>query len=183
VTLQRLVSTLLVAAGIALCTAACGGGPSAEEKWAGSVCSSVTDWKTTVQQSVADIQSTLQSPKAGMVATIESDVSKAVDATHKLASDLKSVGTPNTEGGTQAKQQLDSLTTQLETTAKNAQQAAASVPSDASATETVKAFVPLAPALQAVATKTSNALAAVQDAGKSLKDGFAKADAGKPYRR
>jgi hypothetical protein len=182
VNLERLVSAFVVATALVLAAAACGGGASAEEKWAGSVCSAVTDWKSTVQQATSDIRTTVQSPQTGMLATIDADVRKAVDATNKFASDLKSLGPPNTEGGTQAKQQLDALAAELQTTAKTAKETVAAVPKSGGATAAVQALAPLAPALQSLSAKTSSTLAAIQAHSKALKEGFDKADACKPYR-
>ena len=61
------------------------GGASAEEKWAGDVCSAVTTWKSTVQKATGDIRTQLQSPQAGTLAAIDADVGTAVDATKKLS--------------------------------------------------------------------------------------------------
>ena len=178
----RFVSTAVVAAALAATAAGCGGGTSAEETWAGDVCSALTDWKSTIQQASDDVRAKLQSPQVGMLAPIKADVNKAVGATTKLASDLKALQPPDTDEGTQAKQEIDALANHLQTTAQTAKQTTANVAEGATPTEIVSALAPLAPALQSLAVKTSSTLAAIQDTGKAMKDGFAKADACKPYR-
>ena len=182
--LRRAPATLAVLAAtvLAVTAAGCGGSTSAETKWAGDVCSAVTTWKDKVQQAAGDVRTTLQSPKAGMRAAIEADLRTAVAATNTLASDLKSLEPPNTDAGKHAKQQLDALAAQLQTTMQSAKQTLAGVPENAGAVETTKALVPLAPSLQSLGAKTTSALDAVQASGKALKDGFKSADSCKPYR-
>ena len=182
--IPRLVPALALALVLAVIAAGCGGGgQSAEEKWAGDVCSAVTTWKTTVTQATDHIQSTLQSPQAGMVTSIKTDVQSAVTATNKLVTDLKSLTPPNTDEGKKAQQAVDSLATQVQTTATQAKQISSQMPATASAADTIKAFAPLAPGLQSISSKTESALTAIQSAGSSIKDGFKKAGSCKPYRR
>jgi hypothetical protein len=178
----RLASTIVVAAAVAAVAAGCGSSASAEENWAGDVCSAVTDWKTSVQQATKDISTKLQSPETGMLTAIQTDVRTAVDATSKLASDLKSLTPPDTDAGKKAQQEVDALANQLQSTAQTAKQTTANVPKSATTSETVQALAPLAPALQSLAAKTSSTLTAVQNTGQALKDGFDKADSCKPYR-
>jgi chromosome segregation ATPase len=179
----RLVASALVAATILVLVAAgCGGGASDEEKWAGSVCSDIATWKQQLQQQVNDARSTLQSPGGGTVDAIKTDVQQAADATKKLASDLNALGAPNTDSGAQAKQQLDSLATQLENTVNHAKQTVASLPASATTSQTVSQLSTLGPALQSLVTNTKTTLASIQSSSSDLKKGFDKADSCKQFR-
>jgi hypothetical protein len=95
--------------GAALLAAGCGGSDeSATTKWFDNVCSAVTTW----QDSIASAGQSLKTnpSKAGL----ESAFTDAKDATSTLSDDLKSAGTPDTESGQQAKDELDTLGTQLD---------------------------------------------------------------------
>jgi uncharacterized phage infection (PIP) family protein YhgE len=168
--------TLVVAA------AGCGAGASPEEKWADSVCSSIDDWENQVQQAKDDISAKLNSPGSGTLAAINTDVGNAVDATNQLATELKKIGPPDTEKGAQAKQQLDALASQLQSTVSTAKQTVHSVPESANLAETAQKLAPLAPALQSLATATSSALTSIQESSEALKEGFDKADSCKEFR-
>jgi uncharacterized phage infection (PIP) family protein YhgE len=162
--------------------AGCGGSTSPEEKWAGDVCTQVTDWQNQVTQSTDDVSNQLHSPGAGTLNAIRADINSIVDATSKLASNLKSLGAPDTPSGAQAKQQVDSFATQLNQAAQQARQTAASVPPGASITDIVSKVASLGPAVQTLANNASTTLKSVQSSAQSLKDGFAKADSCKPFR-
>lgn len=165
-----------------LAVAAGCGGSSPEEKWASSVCSDIGDWKSQVQQSSDDVRAQLQSPKAGTLASIDAEVRTAVDATKQLATDLKSTNPPDTDAGTQAKQQIDSLSSQLDTTVAKAEQTLDSVPQGAGLTETAQKLAPLIPDLSSLLVSTSSTLSAVQASATEIKDGFEKADSCKQFR-
>jgi len=105
----RLAATLVLSATLAILGAGCGGSDtSAEEEWAGDVCSAVSDWEDQVKQSADDVTEQLKSPGTGTLAAIEADVQEAVDATDKLGDDLRELEPPDTEAGDQAKQQSSS---------------------------------------------------------------------------
>jgi hypothetical protein len=172
----RLIVSALAVAAIPFVVAGCGGGASAEEKWAETVCTDVSDWKNRLQQATDDISAELQSPGAGTLAAIEADVRKAVDATSELADELKALDAPKTESGAQAKQRLDALASQLEGTVNKARQTLETLPEGADVAATVEKLAPLAPALQSLALSTSSTLEAVKAQGADLKEGFDKAD-------
>ena len=181
--MKRFGAVLILTVTLAFAAAGCGGSePSAEEEWAGDVCSSVSDWQDQVEQSATDIREQVRSPGADTLAAIESEIEEAADATNKLAEDLQSLETPDTEGADQAKQELDALGTQLESTVDNVKQTIDSLPENASLTELAKALSPLLPSLQSLATNASNALASVQETGSELKTGFEQADSCEQYR-
>jgi chromosome segregation ATPase len=180
---KRLGAALVLTVTLAFAAAGCGGSePSAEEEWAGDVCSSVSDWQDQIQQSATDIREQIRSPGADTLAAIESEIEEAADATNKLADDLQSLEAPDTEGADQAKQELDALGTQLESTVENVKQTIDTLPENASLTEVAKALSPLLPSLQNLATTASSALASVQETGSELKTGFEQADSCEQYR-
>jgi hypothetical protein len=178
----RRVASVLALSSILVFVASGCGGSSAEEKWAGNVCTDIANWQDQVKKSTNNIQAALQSPGAGTLATINSEIQKAVNSTRELAANLKGLKPPNTDEGQKAKQQLDALGTQLQKTTTQAKQTIQSVPKGASASETLKKLSSLAPALQTLATSTSNTLAAVKASGQKIKEGFDKADSCKQFR-
>ncbi len=115
----RLGATLVLSVTLAILSAGCGGGTSAEEEWAGDVCTAVGGWQDQVEQSSDDLREELQSPGAGTRAAIEAEVREIIDATDKLGTDLRELEPPDTEAGDQAKREVDTFAAQLEATATN----------------------------------------------------------------
>jgi archaellum component FlaC len=172
---RRLFPLVALSVVLAVLSAGCGGA-SQEEKFAGDVCTDISDWKSKLEQSADNIQSQLKSPGTGTLAAIDTEIQEAVDATEDLANDLKSVEPPDNESGTQAKDQLEALGSQLEATVEQAKKAAESLPESASASQIAEKLGPLIPAMQSLAVQTSRALESVKDSGEKLQDGFDKAD-------
>jgi hypothetical protein len=170
-----------LAATLAFFAAGCGSSKSAEEKWASSVCTSVGNWQDKVKKSANDIKAKLQAPSVGMTAAIKEDVSSAVDATKGLASDLNANGPPNTEGSTEAKQQLDAFATQLQSTATKTGEALNSLSGTTSLTELGSKLAPLAPQLEVLSAGAKSTLNSVSASGTKLKQGFQDADACKQF--
>jgi ElaB/YqjD/DUF883 family membrane-anchored ribosome-binding protein len=176
----RLLALVALLLSLSAVAAGCGGkSQSPEEKWANSICGSVTTWKDSVTSSVDKIRSELQSPSSASVDSIRSEISSISDATTKLSSDLKSTGAPNTPAGTEAKQKVESLATQLDHTV---QQAKSSVPEGASITTVVTSLSSLAPTIETLGTSAQTTLKSIESSATAMKDGFQKADACKPYR-
>jgi hypothetical protein len=169
---------------VVLLSAGCGGSskPSAEEQWAGQLCTYVGDWKTQVQQTFNDVSKQLQSPQAGTMTTIKADLNKAATATNDLAKNLKSLQAPQSDSGTKAKQQLDALSTQLDKTVSEAKSTLNGIPQGESLTQTIQKLSSLAPSLQALSTSVTTTLDAVKASGSDLKQGFQDADSCKQFR-
>jgi hypothetical protein len=175
------------AAGAAIASVAllagCGGSsPTPEQKWAESVCSTITTWQDAVKSAANDAESQIKSPSAGTVDAIQKDVTAAVDATNTMTTDLKKIGPPDTPAGAEAKKQIDTFTTQLDTTAATVKKTVSGLSSSSSLTDVIEHLSKLAPSLQALSTTTTNAVNAIQASSSALKDGFQKADSCKPYR-
>jgi hypothetical protein len=180
--MKALVTVLVVAAAFTSVVAGCGGGKSAEEEWAGNVCTHVATWKSQVQTATSNISKALQSPSSGTVSAVSTQVQAAVDATRELGTNLRGDKPPSTDEGNQAKQQIDSLATQLESTAAKAKQAVESVPDGTSASQAAQALVPLAGDLRLLSQQLSAALSSVEASSSKLKEGFDKADSCKQFR-
>jgi chromosome segregation ATPase len=181
---RLVVSAVVVSAALAFAAAGCGGGgASAEEKWAGSVCTDITSWKQHIQKEVDDARTALQSPGAGTMDAIKTDVQQASDATKQLASSLKSQDAPNTDAGTQAKQQVDALATQLQNTINQAQETIANLPQNATLSQAVSQLASLGPSLQSLVTNTKTTLNSIQSSSSDLKKGFQDADSCKKLQR
>jgi septal ring factor EnvC (AmiA/AmiB activator) len=172
----------LLALTLTFAAAGCGSDSSEAETWANSVCSTVSDWQGTIEQAAQEVQSELQSPNLGTVAAIETQIQSAVTATQKLSTDLKAIGAPDIDSGTQAKQQVDALASQLQSAVNIAKNTIDALPENANLNELAQKLLPLAPAIQSLATSTSNTVKAIETSGDELKEGFDKADACKPYR-
>ena len=180
--MKALARALVLAAALAAVAAGCGGGQSAEEEWAGNVCTDVANWQSQVKTATNNISKALQSPGSGTLSTISAQVQSAVDATRQLGTNLKGDKPPNTNEGKQAQQQIDSLATQLQSTAAKAKQTVASVPQGASASEALQALSSLAPDLQSLAQQVSSTLSSIETSSSNLKEGFDKADSCKQFR-
>jgi hypothetical protein len=176
------VSALAITTLLAAIAAGCGGGKSAEEKWADSVCTDLGNWKSQVKQSTDDIAAKIRSPEQGALAAMKADVQKLVDATQQLAQDLRALGAPKTESGAQAKQQLETLASNLQTTTDKAKQTLATVPEGAGLTETAKKLAPLAPDLQAFAAESKSTVQSIEASSSDLKKGFEQADSCEQFR-
>ncbi len=180
--MRRLAPLIALSVALSVLAAGCGGGASQEEKFAGDVCTDISDWKGKLEKSADTIQSEVRSADAGTLAAIDAEIRKAVDATEELADDLKGLEAPDNESGTQAKDQLEALGSQLEATVEQAKTAAESLPEDANASQIAEKLGPLIPALQSLAVQTSRTLDSVKESGGKLKDGFEKADSCDEFR-
>jgi len=176
------VCVLALAAALASVAAGCGSGASAEEKWADSVCTDLGNWKNQVKQTTDDIAAKLRSPQQGTLTAMKADVQKLVDSSQELAHNLSALAAPKTQSGTQAKQQLDSLASQFETTTNKAKQTLATVPENAGLTETATKLAPLAPDLQSLAAQAKTTVQSIEASSSDLKKGFEQADSCKQLR-
>jgi hypothetical protein len=176
------LSVMALTAVLATVGAGCGGSTSAEEKWADSVCTDLGNWKSQVKQATDDIAAKVRSPEQGTLPAMKADVQKLVDSTQQLAQNLSSLSAPKTQSGAQAKQQLEALASNLQTTTNKAKQTLATVPENAGLTETAKTLAPLAPDLQSLAAETKSTVQSIEASSNDLKQGFDQADSCKQFR-
>ena len=177
--MKVLVTALVLTAAL---TAGCGGGKSAEEEWAGNVCTDVANWQSQIKTATSNISNALQSPGSGTLSTISTEVQSAVNATRQLGTNLKADTPPDTDEGKQAKQQVDSLATQLQSTAAKAKQTVESVPQGASASQALQALSSLGPELRSLSQQVSSTFSSIEASSSKLKEGFDKADSCKQFR-
>ena len=110
------------------------------------------------------------------------DVQKLVDASQQLAQNLNSLAAPKTQSGAQAKQQLETFSSDLQTTTNKAKQTLATVPENAGLVETAKQLAPLAPDLQSLAAGAKSTVQSIEASSSDLKQGFDQADSCKQLR-
>jgi hypothetical protein len=177
-----LVVALVLAAALSSVVAGCGGGKSAEEEWAGSVCTDVANWRSQVKTATSNISTALQAPGSGTRSTISTEVQSLVTATRQLGTDLSGHKPPNTEEGKRAKQQIESLATQLQSSAAKAKHTIESVPQGASASQALRALSSLSTDLRLLAQQVSSTLSSIEASSSKLQEGFDKADSCKQFR-
>lgn len=143
--------TVLLLAGVAL--ASCGGDDeaNASEDYANSVCSSLSAWVTDVQETVTSLT---DEGLAIEREDIDTAVDQAKESTESLAEDLEGLGAPETEDGTEAKSELDSLVNTVEQQIATVEEALSSGGAPASIAATVTAAI--ATAASAVETTYEN---------------------------
>lgn len=167
----RGLGALTVVLALALAVAGCGGDDDEDqaESWANDVCSSLSTW-------VTDVEETVQSVTEEGLAIDEDDLQTAVDdvseATTTLVDDLEELGPPETEGGEEARSELESLATTLESEVATVRQAVESDSGAAELVSTVSASISMA---SGEVSSTLESLEEV-DPGGELQDGFENAD-------
>jgi uncharacterized phage infection (PIP) family protein YhgE len=181
----RVFVAAAAAALLALGASACGG-ESKGEKWASSLCTSVSDWRSELQSISSDVQQQVTSqPSVSSAKTaVSSGVQQAAAATRKLRDELSDLGAPDTDAGAEAKAELDSLRSRLQADVGKAQSTLASAGGSASASELLTKLAGVASTLE---TSLRDAQATVRkisslDPGGELQQGFEDADSCKDLR-
>jgi hypothetical protein len=100
---------------LALVAAGCGGGDdeSASEAWASDFCSAAADWRSSLESIVGQFQS----PSDLNADSIQAAVDDGFDATQSFVDEVDSLGAPETESREEAEQILESMTSNVRTTA------------------------------------------------------------------
>ena len=158
---------------LVLVAAGCGGNSDkkANEEYANSVCTAIGSW----EQQIKSIATTFSGGVSA--ANLQSKVTQAQTATTTLMTQIKSVSAPDTEEGKAAKQQLDQLTTDINTATSSAKTVLSQLPPNPSMTVIASTVAVIGPQVQSLATQTKSAISALQDAGGSLSSAFKDADA------
>ena len=150
--------------------AGCGGSSSSSSSspspkdWANSLCSAITTWSTSVKTAGESLKNGNLSK--GDLKTTTTEIK---DATSTFASDLKSLGKPNTDAGQQAKDAIDKLSTQVNEDVDQLQSAV----TDAVETGTTKGAVTAA---SSIATTLSTMSTQIGSAASKLQQADAKGD-------
>ena len=94
--------------------AGCGGDDeSSSEAWTNDFCSAAADWRT----SIDDIVGQFQSPSDLNADSLESAVDDGLEATESFLDEVDSLGAPETEGGQEVAGIVDSLKSDVPSTA------------------------------------------------------------------
>jgi methyl-accepting chemotaxis protein len=118
---SRLVTLGLASLALALGAAACGGDEEdPAREWAGGVCTSIGDWQAEVEGNVQELTEDPGSLSAESIRTAAEDSLAATDA---LRDELRALGTPETESGEQAREEVDQLSESLEQRADRVREA------------------------------------------------------------
>jgi phage-related protein len=103
------IAAAVLAAGCGKSSSTSSSSPSPSD-WANSLCSALTTWSTSVKSATGSL-------KGGNVSesSLKSAAGDIKDASDTLVSDLKGLGKPNTQGGQQAKDAIDQLSSEVKT--------------------------------------------------------------------
>lgn len=106
---------LICVVGLLVLAGGCGGDEdeSAGEAWAGDFCSAAGDWRATLDEIVGQFQS----PSDLSADSVRGAVDDGLDATQTFLDELDSLGSPETEGGQEAAEIVDSMKSTIQTTA------------------------------------------------------------------
>ena len=104
---MRLHTTVVaIIALLALAATGCGG-PSADEKWAASVCTAMDDYTTDMFDAYDRVQRTRATPGRDNKADMYGAIYAGLRHTDKLATRLKAIDSPPTRSGRRAKRLVD----------------------------------------------------------------------------
>jgi hypothetical protein len=173
--------TLLLAA-LAFAAAGCGGGQSAEEKWAEDVCTPIQTWNEQIKQLVNDARSAVSSPDATTIDSLKADAQKAASATGTLKSDLRDLPPAPGDNGQTARETITSFANQMSQTVSSLRSSVNSVASSSSASEAASALSGAAGQISTLTTQAKGAVSSVEQMSSELKSGFEDADACKNLR-
>lgn len=167
-----------LAAAVVVTAAGCGGDEtlSAEEEWAGGVCSTIATWHTDISTVTQDAVDALKTP-----ATARQDLESAFDeglaATQELVDDLEALDPPDTPEGAEAKEQLDAFLATVQTMSEDGKTALADLPDASSLSEALTTLSGLGTQLQTAVTQAQDLLTTLKGIGGDLKTAFESADA------
>lgn len=160
---------IVMALGLALVAAGCGGGNAdkkANEAYASGICTAIGTWATEVK-SLASV------PSGGITkASLQQKLTQFETATKTLVSQIKAVPRPNTSEGQTAKKQIDQLAAQVQTTSAAVKSTAATLPANATLAQIVPALSKLAPQFQMLTNTARSTIKTIQSAGGSLGSAF-----------
>jgi methyl-accepting chemotaxis protein len=167
---------------LAFLAAGCGGGQSAEEKWANDVCTPINDWNTQIRQLINDAKSAVSSPDATTIDRLKTDAQKARDATDKLKSDLQSLPPAPGANGETARQNFTSFADQVSKTVDQLKTAVNNLSSSSNLSQAATVLAGAAGQLSTFSTQAKSAVSSAQETSSKLRSGFDKADSCKDLR-
>jgi uncharacterized protein YoxC len=132
----RRSACVIAVVALATLAAGCGGKSSSSQStsaadWANGLCSALSTWSTSVRTQTTSLKGNVTE------SSLKSASGEVTKATDELESDLKGLGTPDTESGKKANETLDTLTGQLKTDAQTIDKAVKEVSGTSSALQAV----------------------------------------------
>jgi outer membrane protein OmpA-like peptidoglycan-associated protein len=170
------IAVAIVAAVVIVKATDSGSSSESTTQWADDVCTSLSDWRSSIES--------LATVSGGSLSRddLRQKLSDAQVATEQLITDLKDIGPPDTESGTQLKQQLQDSADQLQQSYENLKAQAQDALDADSATAFLQGLAQLAPDFQNLLNETASTLDTLQStdvAGSSsdeIKQAFDDAD-------
>jgi gas vesicle protein len=166
---------------LAFLAAGCGGGQSAEEKWANDVCTPINDWNTQIRELINDAKSAVSSPDASTIERLKTDAQKAVSATNTLKSDLQDLPPAPGANGQTARQNFTSFAKQVSQTVDQLKTTVSNL-SSSNLTQAATVLSSAAGQLSTFSTQAKSAVSSAEQTSSKLKSGFEDADSCKDLR-
>jgi gas vesicle protein len=167
---------------LAFAAAGCGGGQSAEEKWANDVCTPIQDWNTQIRQLINDAKSAVSSPDATTIQKLQTDAQKAVSATKTLRTDLQDLPPAPGANGQTARENVTSFADQVSQTVNKLKTRVSNLSTSTSVTQAATVLSTAAGQLSTFTTQAKSAVSSAEETSSKLKSGFEDADSCKDLR-
>jgi hypothetical protein len=177
-----LLPVSMLTAVLALVAAGCGGGQSAEEKWADDVCTPIQNWETQIRQLVDDAKAAVSSLDASTIDTLKTDAQKAVSATNTMKSDLRDLPPAPGDNGQTARETLTSFANQMSQTVSALKESVSKLSSSTSVSQATTVLSSAAGQISTLTTQAKSAVSTVEQMSSDLKSGFEDADSCKDLR-
>ena len=166
---------------LAFLAAGCGGGQSAEEKWANDACTPINDWTTQITQLINDAKSAVSSPDATTIETLKTDAQKAVSATKTMKTDLQDLPPAPGANGQTARENFTSFANQVSHTVDMLKTTVSNL-SSSNLTQAATVLSSAAGQLSTFTTQAKSAVSSAEQTSSKLKSGFEDADSCKDLR-
>jgi hypothetical protein len=161
--------SMLVAIGLAVVGAGCGGSSSekkANEAYANGVCTAISTWTSEIQSMATPFRPRLSK------ASLQKKLARFQTTTKNLVAEIRAVPPPNTSEGQNAKKQVSHLVTQAQATTTAVRAAAAKIPAKASPSQIASALSALPPKLRDLSSAVQSTVSSLKQAGGSLSSAF-----------
>jgi gas vesicle protein len=166
---------------LAFLAAGCGGGQSAEEKWANDVCTPINDWNKQIRELINDAKSAVSSPDASTIERLRTDAQKAVSSTNTLKSDLQDLPPAPGANGQTARQNFTSFANQVSQTVDQLKTTVSTL-SSSNLTQAATVLSSAAGQLSTFSTQAKSAVSSAEQTSSKLRSGFEDADSCKDLR-
>jgi len=131
---------------------------SSPTAWADSVCASLSTWRSSII-AISDVSGETLTPES-----LRQSLGDATTATETLVADLQQLGPPDLDAGDDLKQQLDSASSEIESSFDTLKQGAINAADASSPADFIQALAALAPQFQALLDTISTTVDDLQNA-------------------